>query len=50
MILFRESSVWEQYRWPIVGGLALVLLESGLIAGLVIQRVRRKRAEAEAAV
>jgi signal transduction histidine kinase len=50
VILFRESSVWELYRWPIVGGLALVLLESGLIAGLVIQRVRRKRVEAEAAV
>jgi signal transduction histidine kinase len=50
MILFRELSVWEQYRWPIVGGLALVIVESGLVAGLVIQRVRRKRAEAEAAV
>jgi len=50
MILFRESTAWEQYRWPIVGGLALVLVESGLVAGLVIQRVRRKRAEAEAAV
>jgi len=50
VILFRESSVWERYRWPIVGGLVLVLLESGLIAGLVIQRVRRKRAEAETAV
>ena len=50
VILFREPSVWEQYRWPIVGGVALVLLESGLVAGLVIQRARRKRAEAEAAV
>ena len=50
VILFRESSVWERYRWPIVGGLVLILLESGLIAGLVIQRVRRKRAEAETAV
>ena len=50
VVLFREPSVWEQYRWPIVGGLALILVESGLVAGLVIQRARRKRAEAETAV
>ena len=50
VIRFREPSVWEQYRWPIIGTLAVVLLESLLIAGLVVQRARRKRAEAEAAV
>jgi signal transduction histidine kinase/ABC-type uncharacterized transport system substrate-binding protein len=50
VILFREPSVWERYRWPIVGALALILLESVLIAGLVAQRARRKRAEAEAVV
>jgi signal transduction histidine kinase len=49
VIRFREPSAWERYRWPIIGTLALVLLESLLIAGLVVQRVRRKRAEAEAA-
>jgi signal transduction histidine kinase len=49
VIRFRELSAWERYRWPIIGTLALVLLESLLIAGLVVQRVRRKRAEAEAA-
>ncbi len=50
VIRFREPSVWEQYRWPIIGTLAVVLLESLLIAGLVVQRARRKRVEAEAAV
>ena len=48
VIRFRDPSVWEQYRWPIVGTATLVLLESLLIAGLVAQRVRRQRAEAEA--
>jgi signal transduction histidine kinase len=50
VIRFREPSAWERYRWPIIATLALVLLESLLIAGLVVQRARRKRAEAEAAV
>jgi len=50
VILFQEPSVWERYRWPIIGALVLILLESGLIAGLVAQRARRKRAEAEAVV
>ena len=50
VIRFREPSGWERYRWPIIGALALVLLEGALIAGLVVQRARRKRAEAEASV
>ena len=50
VIRFREPSAWEQYRWPVIGTLALILLESLLIAGLVVQRTRRKRAEAQAAL
>jgi signal transduction histidine kinase len=50
VIRFREPSLWERYRWPIIGVVALVLLESLLIAGLLVQRVWRKRAEAETAV
>ena len=50
VIRFREPSAWEQYRWPVIGMLALVLLESLLITALVVQRARRKRAEAEASV
>jgi signal transduction histidine kinase len=50
VILFREPPVWERYRWPIIGALSLILLESVLVAGLLIQRTRRKRLEAEAAV
>ncbi len=50
VIRFREPSAWERYRWPIGGGVALVLVQASLIAGLMIQRGRRKHAEAEAAV
>jgi len=50
VIRFRQPSVWEQYRWTIVGALALIALESLLIAALVVQRARRRRAEAETAV
>jgi len=49
-IFFREPSMWERYRWPIIGALALILLESVLVAHLLIQRRRRRRLEAEAAV
>jgi signal transduction histidine kinase len=50
VIRFREPSAWERYRWQIGGGVALVLVQASLIAGLMIQRRRRKHAEAEAAV
>jgi signal transduction histidine kinase len=50
VIRFREPSAWERYRWQIGGGVALVPVQASLIAGLMIQRRRRKHAEAEAAV
>ena len=50
VIRFREPSAWERYRWPIIGTLAVVLLETLLLAGLMLQRARRRRAEAEASV
>jgi len=50
VIRFRDPSAWERYRWPIGGGVALVLVQASLIAGLMIQRGRRKHAEDEAAV
>ena len=50
IVRFREVSAWQRYRWVIAGSLAVVLLESALIAGLLIQRARRKRAEEEARV
>ena len=46
-IMFREPGLWDQYRGYIVGALALILLETTLIAGLMVQGARRRRAERE---
>lgn len=44
-VLFREPRLWERY-WPqLVGGLALLLVETGLIVTLVRQLRLRRRAE-----
>jgi signal transduction histidine kinase len=45
-ILYREFTVWEQYRIYIAGAIALMLLQSVLIGTLLVQLVRRHRAEA----
>ena len=45
-ILFREPSIWEEYRAYILGAIALMLLQSALIGGLLVQRMRRRRIEA----
>ena len=42
---FKEFSVWEQYRWWIVGLLAFLCLETLLIGALFINLVKRKRVE-----
>jgi signal transduction histidine kinase len=47
-VLFKTTSVWEQYRWRIVGTIALVVAQFFLILGLLI--LRRKRARAEASL
>jgi PAS domain S-box-containing protein len=45
-IRFRELTVWEQYRWYMVGAGALMLVQSVLIGALLIQGARRRRVEA----
>ena len=42
---FREPGLFERYRGYILGTLALVLLQTFLIVGLLIQRRNRRRAE-----
>ena len=42
---FREPGLFEQYRGYILSTLALVLLQTLLIAGLLIQRRNKRRAE-----
>jgi signal transduction histidine kinase len=44
---YREPSVWERYRLYIVGAVTALVAQAALIAGLVIQRTRRRKAEQE---
>ncbi len=44
-VLYRQLSVWEQYRWWISGALGLLALESLLIVALLASLRRRRRAE-----
>ena len=45
LVRFREPSVWDRYRVYILGAVALVLAQSALIVGLLVQRTRRREAE-----
>lgn len=44
-ILHRIPTFWESYRWLIVATFTLVMLQSGLIATLAVNRIRRRTAE-----
>jgi signal transduction histidine kinase len=45
LIRFREPSLWDQYRRYIVAAVTLFTIQTALIAGLLIQRTQRRRAE-----
>jgi PAS domain S-box-containing protein len=47
IVRFKPPSVWSQYRWYIVGALVLLSLQAAMITGLLLQRARRRRVEAE---
>jgi PAS domain S-box-containing protein len=38
VIRFREAGPWRQYKWRIMGGIALIVFESLLIVALLLQR------------
>jgi PAS domain S-box-containing protein len=45
IVLNRQFSAWEAYKWYVIGGIALFLAEAVLIFALVWQRERRRRSE-----
>jgi signal transduction histidine kinase len=47
IVVDRPASLWELYRWYVVGAVSLIALQTLLIAGLVVQRRRRQAAEAD---
>jgi signal transduction histidine kinase len=45
--IFRERPVWEIYRWQMLLIAAVILVQAGLISGLLYERRRRQIAEIE---
>ncbi|MBP1599144.1 MAG: two-component sensor histidine kinase, partial [Acidobacteria bacterium] len=48
VIQFRQPGFWELYRWPIIGAILIVLLQTVSIIGLLVNRAKRRQGEAEA--
>lgn len=46
-VLFRQAGVWETHRWQIAMIAAVILIQAGLISGLLYERRRRLVAEVE---
>ena len=46
-ISFREPTLWEQYRWYILAAAAFSALQAILIVGLLLNRLRLRRAHDE---
>ncbi len=47
LMRFRDPTIWDHYKTYILGALAVLITQTVLIGGLLIQRKRRQRAEAE---
>jgi signal transduction histidine kinase len=45
VVSFRQPSLWAQYKVYIVAAASVVVLQTALIAGLLVQRARRQRTE-----
>ena len=46
VVLYKEPGAWERYKSYIVGAISLFALQTLMIAALLVQRARRRRAEA----
>ena len=49
IVLNRQPTVWESFKWYIAGGVCLLLVQTSLIIGLLWERANRRKAEAELA-
>ena len=48
VVLFRSTSIWTEYRGRVIGALLVLMLQSALIATLLIERRQRRRVEMRA--
>lgn len=46
-VRFRQLTLWEQYRWHLIGIFAIVLAQAAIIGWLNFETFRRRRAEGE---
>ena len=44
-VVFREQTAWERYRWQITSMLLALLVQSTMIAWLLVERLGRRKAE-----
>ncbi len=47
-VLFRQPSLWHDYRWPVIGVALALIAQSALVVALLVQRRYRRIAELEA--
>ena len=47
IVLNRQPTAWESYKWYVIGGISLILIEGILIGGLLWHRARRQKLESE---
>ncbi|HKF58518.1 MAG TPA: ABC transporter substrate binding protein, partial [Blastocatellia bacterium] len=47
IVLHRQPSFWESYKWYLVSAIFILLLQTVAILGLLWQRARRRKTEAE---
>src|SRR5262245_6096495 len=43
--IFREPTLWQQYRWHVLGAVGLMAAQAALIVMLLVQRRRRRQAQ-----
>jgi signal transduction histidine kinase len=50
IIRFRQPGFWDRYRWLVIGVCVVGVFQAVLIFGLLVNRSKRRRREAEAAM
>ena len=45
IVQYRVPTAWEQYRWRIIAGVAVIIAQTVLIVALLIYRKKRRKAE-----
>jgi signal transduction histidine kinase len=45
VVLFRQPTLWQEYRWHIVSAVGLIGAQGALIVALLVQRQRRREAQ-----